>query len=397
MTVPAMVAPDRTAPTGRCGGLCACRTPGVVHVTTRLLASSATGHLHGRLVRLATRRGLAAERGRGFVEIRGADLDAFVLAVDDELSPTERSELRACFVDPAAPDTTLLGEAFGALTFASLAVRLRHPAVLAAMADQRAFFAEYQPIVDLATGVTVAHEALLRARIDDRRVMPDVLFGVAEAAEQIHVLDRIGRETAIGGAAGWLGTDSLFVNFVPTSIYRPELCLKTTEIAIDKAGIALDQLVFEVVESARVEKTEHLLTVLRYYRERGCRVALDDVGSGYATLNLVAEVVPDVVKIDGELVRALPGPAATAIIGAIVTLSHELGATVIAEQVETADQASAAAALGADWAQGWHFGRPVARERPDRRLRQEEPVPWQRGRAGDQDLVGADAEPALED
>ena len=184
---------------------------------------------------------------------------------------------------------------------------------------------------------------------------------MAEATGRVHILDRIGRETAIRNAGGWLGSDLLFVNFVPTSIYRPELCLQSTERAADEAGISRSQLVFEVVESHRVDERGHLLAILDHYRSRGCRVALDDVGAGYSSLNLLASIKPDVVKIDRELVQGLPGDASTAVVRAITEMAHDLGGTVIAECLETEAQADAARALGVDWGQGWLFGRPARR------------------------------------
>ena len=105
------------------------------------------------------------------------------------------------------------------------------------------------------------------------------MFGAAEAAGRIHILDRIGREAALRGAAGWLGDRNLFINFIPTSIYRPEVCLRTTMRAAEAAGVPRNQIVFEVVESHAVEDASHLLSILDFYRASGCRVALDDVGA----------------------------------------------------------------------------------------------------------------------
>ena len=169
------------------------------------------------------------------------------------------------------------------------------------------FWSAYQPIVSLADRSVVAHEALLRGVVDGREVGGGDLFFVAESAGWLHRLDRIGRESAITGAAPWLGDDDLFVNVHPTSIYRPQVCLAGTERVVHDTGIAPTQLVFEVVESHAIADRGHLVSVLEHYRSLGWRVALDDVGAGWSSLSLLAAVRPDVVKLDKALVQELPG------------------------------------------------------------------------------------------
>ena len=206
----------------------------------------------------------------------------------------------------------------------------------------------------------VGHEALLRATgADGSRIMPDRLFPAAEEAGWTHVLDRVGRTTAIRDAGPWLAEDLLFINFVPTSIYRPEICLQTTERAAERAGLRLDQLVFEVTEGHVVDDVDHLARVFEHYRSRGCRVALDDLGSGWSSLALLVRLKPDIVKLERAIVQALPEPAAVAVVSAVVDITHSYGGLVLAEGVETEEQARVARELGADLGQGWLWGRPV--------------------------------------
>jgi EAL domain-containing protein (putative c-di-GMP-specific phosphodiesterase class I) len=155
----------------------------------------------------------------------------------------------------------------------------------------------------------------------------------------------------------------LFVNFVPTTIYRPEVCLRTTAQAAVEAGVRLDQLVFEVTEGEHVADIEHLDDVFAYYRRNGSMVALDDLGAGYSSLNMLVRLQPDVVKLDKDIVQALPGPLSKAVVAAVVNMTHSYGGRVVAECIETAEQADAARDLGVDLGQGWFFGRPEERER----------------------------------
>jgi EAL domain-containing protein (putative c-di-GMP-specific phosphodiesterase class I) len=159
----------------------------------------------------------------------------------------------------------------------------------------------------------------------------------------------------------WLGNELLFINFVPTSIYRPEACLRTTERAARRAGVRLDQLVFEVTEGHKIDDVAHLERVFDYYRSRKCKVALDDLGEGYSSLNLLVRLKPDIVKLDKQIVQDLPGPIGATVTAAIVDIVHAYGGLVLAECVETGDQAEAALELGVDLGQGWLFGRPERR------------------------------------
>ncbi len=161
------------------------------------------------------------------------------------------------------------------------------------------------------------------------------MFGGAEEAGLINLLDRIGRETAIRDAAPWLGEQDLFINFVPTA-----------------------QLVFEVVETHQVADVAHLLDIVAHYRSQGSRIALDDVGAGFGSLNLVAQVAPDVVKIDLQLVQMLPSEVSLAVVRALMEITHGFGGRILAEGVETAEQAAIATDLGVDLGQGWFFGFP---------------------------------------
>lgn len=332
-------------------------TPG-----TTLLIASGNGHVLTQLRALARDRGLVVERCEATLWITGDALPAFVVEADGHLTATERTEARALYADAAEVTDALVGAALLAPSIGTLAARARETGLEAALEHERGFFSRYQPIVELATGTVVAHEALLRADIDGEEVLPERLFGIAGSTDRLHALDRIGRDRAIQGAQPWLGDQLLFVKLNPTSVYRPALCLESTARAVDEAGLALEQLVFEVVESHRVADRGHLVAVLDHYRSMGCRIALDDVGAGYSSLLLAAAVRPEVVKLDGELVRALPhDQGSVAVVKAIVALSHDFGATVVAEGVETDEQARAAQDLGRTGRRAGTSGTPSVR------------------------------------
>jgi len=346
---------------GTCG-TCVCSSARREATDGRLVLATAVDHTATALRTLALRRGTRLRPlAPGLLELRGECLDKYLTAAREDLSSVEADEVRCLVVDSAVPDAALLGRAMGAATLSAAASRVEHADMLPLFADEVGrFHADYQPIVELDGRRVIGHEALLRATtVAGEPVLPDVLFPAAESAGWTHVLDRIGRTTALHGAGPWLGSDLLFINFIPTSIYRPQVCLRTTEIAAAQAGLALDQLVFEVTEGHRVRDLDHLAAVFDYYRERGCRVAIDDLGAGYSSLNTLVRLKPDFVKLDKDIVQALPEPAAVAVVSAIVAITHAYGGLVLAECVETQGQADVAAELGVDLGQGWLFGRPA--------------------------------------
>jgi EAL domain-containing protein (putative c-di-GMP-specific phosphodiesterase class I) len=314
--------------------------------------------------RVAGAMGLRIGTAPGLLDIvddeGGRRIDRLLQRLARELTAAETEAVRVV-TDPPGEGAALTARL---LTAPSLAVELarRGVTVEVGVLTEAEFWSVYQPIVSLADRSVVAHEALLRGVVDNREVGGGDLFFVAEQAGWLHRLDRIGRESAIAGAVPWLGDDDLFVNFNPTSIFRPQVCLASTERAVHDTGIAPEQLVFEVVESHAIADRGHLVSILDHYRSLGWRVALDDVGAGWSSLSLLAAVRPEVVKLDKALVQELPDDGARTVLKAVTDLAHQLGAVVVAEGIETEVLAEEVTALGADLGQGWLFGRPV---RPD--------------------------------
>jgi EAL domain-containing protein (putative c-di-GMP-specific phosphodiesterase class I) len=348
-----------------CGGVCGCRQNWEVPPpATRALLATAIGHVLPAVARTARAMGLTVYTSPSLIDVvddrGGRALHRLFQRLARELTAAETEAVRVA-TDPPGDGAQLTARL---LTAPTLAVELarRGITVEVGVLAEAEFWSAYQPIVSLADRSVVAHEALLRGVVDGREVGGGDLFFVAESAGWLHRLDRIGRESAVTGAAPWLGEADLYVNVNPTSIFRPQVCLASTESAVHDAGIPAGQLVFEVVESHLIADRGHLHSVLEHFRSLGWRVALDDVGAGWASLSLLAAVRPDVVKIDRALVQELPDDGARTVLRALVDLAHGLGAVVVAEGVETERLADEVTALGADLGQGWLFGRP---ERPE--------------------------------
>ncbi|MCW2606588.1 MAG: domain S-box-containing protein/diguanylate cyclase protein, partial [Frankiales bacterium] len=345
---------------------CVCTRPRTAPSSGRLLLATQVSHTAAALRSLARSQDVPLRPlTPGLLALERADVDAFVAAAQQHLTSVEADEVR-CLVlaGDDLPDVAVLTQALTAPTLAAAGARVRHADLLPLFADEAGcFHSVYQPILHLGDERPVGFEALLRAVTPEGDpVMPDVLFPAAEAADWTHLLDRVGRTTALRDAGGWLPADQLlFINFVPTSIYRPEVCLRTTEQAAEAAGIRLDQIVFEVTEGHRVRDLDHLQRVFDYYRSHDCKVALDDVGAGYSSLNMLVRLKPDIVKLDKDIVQSLPDPTSCAVVKAVVEITHSYGGRVLAECLETREQADTALELGVDLGQGWLLGRPERR------------------------------------
>jgi EAL domain-containing protein (putative c-di-GMP-specific phosphodiesterase class I) len=333
---------------------------------TRALIATSIGHVLPSVARIAKALGLTVYSSPQLLDLLddrdGRRLGRLFQVLARELTAAETEALRVV-TDPPGEGAALTARL---LTAPTLAVELARRGVtveVGVLADAE-FWSVYQPIVSLADRSTVAHEALLRGLVDGREVGGGDLFFVAEQAGWLHRLDRIGRESAVTGAVPWVGDDDLFVNFNPLSIYRPQVCLASTERVVHETDIRPAQLVFEVVESHAIADRGHLVSILDHYRSLGWRVALDDVGAGWSSLSLLAAVRPEVVKLKKALVQELPDDGARTVLKAVTDLAHQLGAVVVAEGVETEQLADEVTALGADLGQGWLFGRPVRPQPP---------------------------------
>ncbi|QIN80556.1 EAL domain-containing protein [Rubrobacter marinus] len=221
----------------------------------------------------------------------------------------------------------------------------------------------FQPIVAVADpGEVFAYECLLRG-IDEGGALvgPGSMFGAARAAGLLYNLDRAARVRAIEEAARQGIRQNVFVNFNATSVYDPAYCLRSTMEAVEGSGIPPGRIVFEVTDGEQIRDTVHLANIVDYYREGGFGVALDDLGSGYGSLDLLAELSPDFVKLDMGLVSRDGGaPYKASIARKLIELAHELGVIVIAEGVESPEQYRWISAHGVDYAQGHFFARPAS-------------------------------------
>ena len=145
---------------------------------------------------------------------------------------------------------------------------------------------------------------------------------------------------------------SLGVNFGPSA-------LLTAEALARLSAVPADRLVVELTEHVAVPEYQPLLERVAELRRIGLRVAVDDTGTGYSSLAHILEVQPDIIKLDRDLTRGIAGDAVRrTLAAALARFAGEIGARVVAEGVETEEDARGLVELGVTLGQGWFLGRP---------------------------------------
>ncbi len=237
---------------------------------------------------------------------------------------------------------------------------------LLAILQERRIESWLQPVVKADSLAIWGYECLMRGRADDGSLIsaPELLDW-AKRENLTFMLDRVCRETHLLNAGSLnFGADCRFlINFIPTAIYKPEFCLSTSLAAMRKSGLRPGQIIFEVVETESVENTEHLLGILDFYRKSGFGIALDDLGSGYSGLTMLADLKPDLIKIDRGIVsKSVDSTSHLNVCSSLIQMGHDNGQMVLAEGVETKAEADLMKSLGVDLFQGYYFGKPQALE-----------------------------------
>ncbi|MHC5541708.1 EAL domain-containing protein [Singulisphaera rosea] len=234
----------------------------------------------------------------------------------------------------------------------------------ATMIEEGRLTSHFQPIVHAVDPEKVfGYECLLRGlELDGTLVYPGLLYKAARDADFLFSLDRQARLTAIRTAVAH-GLDAtpnrLFINFNPTSIYDPTYCLRSTVSAIAETRLQPDRIVFEIVESDRIEDVESMVRIVDFYRQAGFQVALDDLGSGFGSLDLLIRLKPDLVKLDMQLVRNVDQDSYKAgILAKLLEMARGLGIKTVAEGIETEGEWGWVREHGADYVQGYLFARP---------------------------------------
>ena len=221
----------------------------------------------------------------------------------------------------------------------------------------------FQPIVRADdTSAVFAQEALLRSVAEDGALVPPGrIFDAGRDANLLFALDLASRRSAIRSAGRQNISSHIFINFNPTSIYDPAFCLRSTVQAIHDTGLRPDKVVFEIIESDRHPDVAHLRRITDFYRSAGFGIALDDMGAGYSSLNLIHQLRPDFIKMDMDLIRGVhDDPYKAMIARKLLEIAQELGIATVAEGVECLEELDWVRDHGATYVQGYLVAKPAA-------------------------------------
>jgi EAL domain-containing protein (putative c-di-GMP-specific phosphodiesterase class I) len=215
-----------------------------------------------------------------------------------------------------------------------------------------AIYMAYQPIVRTRDGSVFAWEALLRTR-EPAVAGPLPFIEIAERLGQVRDLGRTIRAAVARTAVHTRGT-MFFINLHPDDLLDEALYDPTSPLSL-----LAPEVVLEFTERSPIESVPDVRDRARRLRGLGFRLAVDDLGSGYAGLTSFASLQPDFVKLDRGLIAGIDvEPVKRKLVGSIVSVSREMGIAVVAEGVETVGERDAAAELGCDLMQGFLFRRP---------------------------------------
>ncbi len=239
-----------------------------------------------------------------------------------------------------------------------LEVDLRHAL------DRGEFILHYQPVVDLATRRIVGTEALIRwHRPGSGLVPPSEFIPIAEETGLIVPIGAWALEEGCRLAASWPARSwgqalSVAVNLSARQLQDSGLVDDVAGI-LRRTGLEAERLVLEVTESLVMQDPDQTIQRLRAIRALGVGLAIDDFGTGYSSLSYLRTLPVNMVKIDRSFIADLDRAAGAALVQGIVELGHSLGLAVVAEGIETLEQADVLQRFGCDFAQGFHFARPV--------------------------------------
>lgn len=226
-----------------------------------------------------------------------------------------------------------------------------------------AFTMAFQPILDVSSARIWGYEALVRgpegqgAGFVLDQVTADMTYKFDQAC-RVRAIELFGRLAAPDDTR-------LSINFMPNAVYEPAACIRASLGAAARVGLNPERLMFEFTEQEHIADTAHIAKIVAEYKRQGFMTALDDFGSGYAGLNLLANLQTDLIKIDMELIRDIDSDRVRqSIVAGIMTIARALDIQVIAEGIESEAELTTLRAAGVNLFQGYYFAKPQVEALP---------------------------------
>lgn len=217
------------------------------------------------------------------------------------------------------------------------------------------FTMAFQPIYNVKSHQIFGYEALVRGLNNESAY--SIISQVND--DNRYLFDQLCRVKAIALAAKLQLDSILSINFLPNAVYKPDRCIRTTLEAADKYGFSIDKIMFEFTEVEKIEDSDLVKQIVEYYRKFGFTTAIDDFGSGYSGLGLLADFQTNIIKFDMALIRNIERDSARQfIIKNCLNLFRDLKVTPLAEGVETPGEMRWLRDAGIELMQGYLFAKP---------------------------------------
>ncbi|TMM46988.1 EAL domain-containing protein [Colwellia ponticola] len=224
------------------------------------------------------------------------------------------------------------------------------------------FTMAFQPIISSKNNEVYGYEALVRGLNNESAF--SIISQVND--DNRYLFDQLCRVKAIALASKLKLDSILSINFLPNAIYKPERCIRTTLDAAQKYNFPAERIMFEFTEVEKIEDTTFIKNIVEYYNKIGFKTAIDDFGSGYAGLGLLADFQTNIVKLDMELIRNIDQDTTRqSIVKNCLNIFHDLNITPLAEGIETREEFDCLRAFGIDLMQGYLFAKPGFERLPE--------------------------------
>ncbi len=217
----------------------------------------------------------------------------------------------------------------------------------------------YEPIVDVNTHTVFGYEALARGPEGTELYSALALFASATNEDLLFQLDCLCRRSGLDGARDFPCDAKLFLNIRPTTIFDPGFRADALRQTLEGCGLRPSDVVLEISEQESISSFEIFREIRDYYGNLGFQIAMDDVGTGYASLEAVIELSPEFIKVDRAFVSGIDqDPTRQQLLTALRSVSDQIGARIIAEGLDTLEELETLARLKIPFGQGWLFGKP---------------------------------------
>lgn len=219
--------------------------------------------------------------------------------------------------------------------------------------------AVFQPIVSLTDGSVLGYEALSRGPKTSALYRPDRLFKAAAEFNLVWELEYLCRVKALEKAQQVISRNLIFINVDPKIFYDSRFQKGYTKELIAQLSADVSNVIFEITEKTAIEDYTNFRKALENYKSQGYKIAIDDTGSGYSGLRLLAQSYPHFIKVDMELIRDIDKDnVKQAMLKALHDFSLVTNSQIIAEGIETVNELTTLISLGIPYGQGFFLGEP---------------------------------------